>query len=96
MKISKKLQFMIVASLLLLAITGPVLAQSNYTSLGRTVSSAKTIGSGDYLLSGSVGQPEAGEALSGGDFTLTGGLAFEGSMIDVDETFIYLPTILRN
>lgn len=96
MKISRKLQSIIVGSLLLLAITGPALAQPNYTLFGRAVSGAKTIGGGDYLLSGSVAQPESGPSLGGGGFTLTGGLAFEGSMVDVDETFLYLPTILRN
>ena len=96
MKINRKVWFPTVLGVLLLALTVPILAQPNYILFGRPVSSAKTIGGGDYLLSGSVGQPEAGTTLSGGEFTLNGGLSFEGSMVDVDESFLYLPTILRN
>jgi hypothetical protein len=47
---------------------------------------------GGYTLMGTVGQPDAGDALSGGGYTLTGGFwpgALSGSAP------IYLPLILR-
>lgn len=56
---------------LLGAATG-TLARAQYTLEGTTTGGGGTSASGDYSLSGAVGQPGAG-TMSGGDFTLTGG-----------------------
>ncbi len=41
---------------------------------------------GDFELSGTIGQPDAGEAMIGGGFTLTGGFWFETPAGDCNET----------
>jgi hypothetical protein len=50
---------------------------------------------GDYSLGGTIGQPDAG-AMSGGDYTLSGG--FWGGIVTIVEEFyhLYLPLILKN
>jgi hypothetical protein len=47
---------------------------------------------GDFALSGTVGQPDAG-ALSGGVFTLAGG--FGGGVMPIMEQQVFLPMITR-
>jgi hypothetical protein len=45
---------------------------------------------GGYALSGTIGQPDAGE-MSGGDYTLSGGFWVRMAM-----RYIFLPLVLRN
>jgi hypothetical protein len=47
---------------------------------------------GGYNLSGTIGQPDAGPRLSGGDFTLQGGF---WSGAGINETWTYLPVVIR-
>ena len=44
-----------------------------------------------YTLNGTIGQPEAGSALSNADYTLTGGFWFSA----VAQQRIYLPLVLK-
>jgi hypothetical protein len=48
---------------------------------------------GDYILGGTVGQPDAG-LMTGGEYTLSGGFWHGG--VAAAEYRIYLPLILRN
>ncbi len=54
---------------------------------------------GDYAISGTIGQPEAGVPMSGGQFTLHGGFWYPPTDIIVDpptgKQKVYLPLILR-
>ena len=47
---------------------------------------------GDYALNGTIGQPDAGPTLSGGEYTVTGGFWGETSPYNF---WIYLPVINR-
>jgi hypothetical protein len=51
-----------------------------------------TIGNGSYTLNGTIGQPEAGTALSSAGYTLSGGFWFSA----VAQQRIYLPLVLKN
>lgn len=82
---------LLLSLLILLAMGTPGLAQS-YTLIGRPVSAAKTSISGDLVLSGVAGQPESATTLTGGGYTLNGGLQFQG---EVDPFNIYIPVIVK-
>lgn len=96
MRINRLVKLVLLLSIVLFIVTVPTLAQ-NYTLTGRPVSNAKALSGGDFILAGSMGQPEAGSALSGGGFTLNGGIEFEGPPSEgPSENFpLYLPLILR-
>jgi len=49
---------------------------------------------GDFLLLGTVGQPEAGNALSGGGFELGSGFWSGGAL--ADQHTVFLPLVMRN
>lgn len=85
--------FLSLAALLLLA--GIALASGSYTMHWWTIDSGgETFSTGEgYSLGGTIGQPDAGPALSGGDYTLGG--SFWGGAAPV-EHHIYLPLVLRN
>ena len=91
----RRLPFILLVLLVLLAFGSLVLAQTGefnlpwYTVDGGGVTSSR---GGDYTLSGTIGQPDAG-ALSGGDFTLAGGWWGDGTVIT--ERGVYLPLITR-
>jgi hypothetical protein len=53
-----------------------------------------TSSGGPYMLSGTIGQPDAGE-LSGGSYTLGGGFWYGGAAA-AEKHKIYLPIILKN
>ncbi|HEY77478.1 MAG TPA: hypothetical protein G4O00_15080 [Thermoflexia bacterium] len=83
-------------AVLFLVVAGVVLAQSGggydlswYTvdNGGYTFSSG-----GDYTLGGTVGQPDAGAAMTGGGYTLVGG--FWGG--EAGGYRVYLPLVLKN
>lgn len=79
-----------------LAITGGILAQfdSGYDLSWNTVDGGGYTWSegGDYALGSTIGQPDAGVALTGGDYTLAGG--FWGGTAAWYR--LYLPLLLRN
>ncbi len=89
-------QIALLLGILMLAIGLPIAAQS-YSARGRPVAAAQISTGGEFTLSGSAGQPEVGESLSGGGFSLSGGLDFRGSTSDdsVENHAIYLPAILK-
>ena len=52
---------------------------------------------GRYSLGGTVGQPDAGAALTGGDYTLIGGFWFGAGVPTGPGMYpVYLPLVLRN
>ncbi|RLC76863.1 MAG: hypothetical protein DRI61_12530 [Chloroflexi bacterium] len=53
----------------------------------------RSAGSG-YILNGTIGQPDAGPKLQGGDYTLQGGFWPGGAMV-TPEYEIFLPLVLR-
>jgi hypothetical protein len=50
---------------------------------------------GGYALSATLGQPDAGPALSGGDYTLTGGIAFRPQQDVTQKQKVYLPLLTK-
>jgi hypothetical protein len=70
-------------------------AATGYDLSWWTVDGGGLVGAGSpglYTLSGSVGQPDAGPALSNGDYVLVGG--FWGGALA--QYRVYLPLVLRN
>ena len=49
---------------------------------------------GGYTLMGTIGQPDAGAALSGGNYKLTGGL-WPGASLPSNGFKVYLPIVIR-
>jgi hypothetical protein len=49
---------------------------------------------GDYAVSGTIGQPDAGPVMGGGEYTVVGGFWGVGAAASVDR-FIYLPVVIR-
>jgi hypothetical protein len=49
---------------------------------------------GDYLLSGTIGQPDAGPALAGGNYRLEGGF-WGGALSGNIQLKVYLPVVRR-
>ena len=74
---------LIVTLLALLAITISVRAQSYSIDWYKIVGGGGTSTNGQYSLSGTIGQPDASGAMSGGNYSLTGGF---WSMISVVQT----------
>lgn len=87
---------LLLALLLVSALVAPVLAQSGgpYDLTWSTIDGGGAMFStgGDYALSGTAGQPDAG-VLTGGGYTLAGG--FWGGGAVAVEYDIYLPVVLR-
>jgi hypothetical protein len=69
----------------IMAITNPKINNYHMGAGGRSAG-------GGYTLMGSIGQHDAGVTLSGGEFTLAGGLWGAGGIID---HLIYIPLVLR-
>jgi hypothetical protein len=91
---------LVITGLLLLTFS-VTLAQSPYQTAAEYILSWWTVdGGGDtvagsgYTLSGTIGQPEPGPVLSGGDFTLTSGF-WSGGLSDLIQRMLYLPFITR-
>lgn len=82
---------------LLLVLALPALAQSGGPydlSWFAVDSGGGTSSGGEYVLSGAVGQPDAGVVLSGGDYTLAGGFWGGGAVAVEYDT--YLPLVLQD
>ena len=54
-----------------------------------------TVSGGGYTLSGTVGQPDAGDALTGGGYTLAGGFWVGGGSSGTKNHKLYTPLILK-
>ena len=65
---------------------------SGYDLTWNTIDNGGAIGNGGYTLDGTIGQPDASDALSDAGYTLTGGFWFSA----VAEQRIYLPVVLKN
>jgi hypothetical protein len=50
---------------------------------------------GDFVLSGTIGQPEASHRMSGGGFSLVGGFWGEAGSVVAAGGAIYLPLVVR-
>lgn len=84
----------IIPIVLLLIVASTVLAQSGggYDLTWSTIDNGGGENSGSgYTLNGTIGQPDAGAAMMGGGFTLTGGFWSGGSV----QYGIYLPLVLK-
>lgn len=69
-------------------------AQGDFTVNGNTVTSGGgMLNSGNFSLTGNIGQPEASGLLSKGGYTLRGGILARTAKIDSQT--IYLPIILK-
>jgi hypothetical protein len=96
----RKLNIMSRASLLTLFIVSLVgfiaLAASNDFSVPwwTVDGGGGTSQGGDYVVSGSIGQPDAGSPMSGGEFTLVGGF-WVGALSSPDSNLVYLPLVMR-
>ncbi len=106
---NKRLLYFLIACGLLIMVTGVALAQTGggYDLTWWTVDGGgASVAGGDYLLSGSAGQPDAA-TLTGGAYTLNGGFwGGIGGAAPPDPTptptpppagtqFIYLPLVIR-
>ena len=91
---SKKLFFLILIVLTLAS--GVVFAATNDFSINwwTVDSGGGTSQGGDFSVSGSVGQPDAGEPMSGGSFTVVGGY-WEGAVAPTLLEEIFMPLIIR-
>jgi uncharacterized membrane protein len=75
--------------ILLLLITSLALADTGYELYhGTVVGGGGGAGGGNYILSGSIAQPDAGQSLSGGDYVIEGGTWTSGN-------HVYLPLLKR-
>lgn len=84
----------VVVLVLLASITIIAIAADCYSISWWTVDSGGGNSVGDvYTLSGTIGQPDAGAQLSGGDFTLQGG--FWASSSGTTKNYLYLPVLSR-
>lgn len=83
--------------LLLSGLTVGVFAQSTgFTLPWWTVDAGGgTFSGGTYTLMGTVGQPDAGPPLTGGNYTLTGGFWVGAPTTASSGYTIYLPLVLR-
>ncbi len=93
MKSLRILSFLVI----LLLLASAVGAQGDYEMTWWSVDGgAATLSQGGgYSLSGTVGQPDGGE-LSGGDYTLGGGVWRGGAVVEQTQLFaVYLPLVLR-
>ena len=82
--------------LLLLIIAGGVFAAVNGDNLDWwTVDGGggSSVG-GDYVVSGTIGKPDAGPLMSGGDYALSGGF-WVGDLTYPSSLKVYLPLICR-
>lgn len=89
----KRILFLLlIIPIALLVLSPPVQAQTYEVAWWKVAGGGGDSAGGNYRLSGTLGQPDAG-VLSGGNFTLVGGFwAWEMA----GQHFIYLPLVIRN
>jgi hypothetical protein len=91
---SRRLVFTVVL-VLALFVSGAALAAGSYTLSWWTVDSGGGSSSGSgYILSGTLGQPDAGTLSSGGGYTLASGFWHGGAPV-LAEMKVYLPLVVR-
>jgi hypothetical protein len=92
---SRKLVILFLAGLLALILISVVLASPQAFDLSRwTVDGGGGVSEGGgYALSGTIGQPDVGYQMTGGDYTLVGG--FWGGGEHTVESPLYLPIVTR-
>jgi hypothetical protein len=90
----RRLVFTLVLVLVLFA-SGAALAAGSYNLSWWTVDSGGGSSSGSgYILSGTLGQPDAGTIASGGGYTLAGGF-WHGGVAASAEMKVYLPLLVK-
>ena len=87
---------LLVSGMLFLLIVGIALAASNgFTIPWWTVDGGGgTSQGGDYTVSGTIGQHDASDEMSGGDYTVVGGF-WGGGLTPPSPNMVYLPLVLR-
>jgi hypothetical protein len=87
---------LMITLLILLAFVTTVLGQSGYL-LSRSViaGGGGRLQSGSYSLTGTSGQPEAGQALANGNYSLWGGFWHSSNQVILFPQKIFLPVITR-
>ena len=82
---------------LVLVLTSLVYAAPNAFSLSwwTVDGGGGTVRGGDYVLNGTIGQPEAGQRMRGGNYNLVGGFWGDGASIVSTGGAIYLPLVVR-
>ncbi len=90
----KRILIVLIPVLALFLYTSTTLSQGGYNLSWWTVDGGGGVsGGGGYTLVGTVGQPDAGVALSGGEYILVGGF-WPGAASGRGGLMIYLPIIL--
>ena len=84
------------SSILVLLIAAAAYAAANGFSIDwRTVDGGGgSSQGGDYAVSGTIGQHDAGEVMSGGDYSVVGGF-WGGGLTPPSPNMVYLPLVLR-
>lgn len=92
---SRKLVILFMAGLLALILVSVVLAAPQAFDLYRWTADGGggTSSSGEFALSGTIGQPDTSPLMSGGDFTIVGGYWGGGAMFAQNKQ--YLPIVTR-
>ena len=93
----RRLPLLLMAALFVLSAVSLVYAQAEEWDLGwHSISGggSTSIGGDRFVLSGTVGQPDAGD-LSGGVYTLNGGFWAGTAAPGVGGSAIYLPLVLK-
>jgi hypothetical protein len=91
---SRRLVFTVVL-VLALFVSGAALAAGSYTLSWWTVDSGGGSSSGSgYILSGTLGQPDAGTLVSSGGYTLAGGF-WHGGVAVSPKMKVYLPLAVK-
>ncbi len=82
--------------LIVLLLGGTALAQDGFElKWGLVYGGGGQSAAGDYTMVGVIGQPEAGPPMSGGDYTLHGGIASGSAPSGGESTSIYLPLVIK-
>ena len=92
---SRKLMILFLAGLLPIILVSAVLAapQAFDLSWWTVDGGGGTSSSGDFALSGTIGQPDTSPLMSGGDFTIVGGYWGGGALLAQNQ--LYLPIVTR-
>jgi uncharacterized membrane protein len=94
--IPRKILLIVFLMLITLTTTALVLAASEGFSIPWWTedSGGATSQGGDYAVSGTIGQPDAGPQMSGGEYTVVGGF-WGGAIIPPNPNLVYLPLVMR-
>ena len=96
-QLTRPIIWTVLVALALLFAISPTLAQTgDYDLSWFTIAGGGISSGGDYQLSGTIGQHDAGPTLSGGDYALTGGFWSASLSGGGGSSEVYLPLILRS